>query len=76
MIDIGLFLIFLLVLFAMFAIPVGLVTDYENASTKTKATVEVGKYIGLHLLIYIVVGILSGGTGFILLPLLFLFENK
>mgnify|MGYP003302953259 CR=1 FL=1 len=72
----GEFLIFLLVLFAMFAIPVVLVVSYEKASTETQAAVEVGKYIGLHLLIYIVIGILSGGIGFILLPLLFLFENK
>lgn len=72
----GEFLIFLLVLFAMFAIPVVLVVSYEKASTETQAAVEVGKYIGLHLLIYIVIGILSGGIGFILLPLLFLFDNK
>lgn len=72
----GEFLIFLLVLFAMFAIPVVLVVSYEKVSTETQAAVEVGKYIGLHLLIYIVIGILSGGIGFILLPLLFLFDNK
>ena len=72
----GEFLIFLLVLFAMFAIPVVLVVSYEKTSTETQVAVEVGKYIGLHLLIYIVVGILSGGTGFILLPLFFLFDSK
>lgn len=72
----GEFLIFLLVLFAMFAIPVVLVVSYEKASTETQVAVEVGKYIGLHLLIYIVIGILSGGIGFILSPLLFLFDNK
>ena len=47
----GEFLIFLLVLFAMFAIPIGLVIAYENASTEIQAAVEVGKYIGLHLLV-------------------------
>lgn len=47
----GEFLIFLLVLFAMFAIPVVLVVSYEKASTETQAAVEVGKYIGLHLLV-------------------------
>lgn len=72
----GEFLIFLLVLFLMFAIPICLVIAYDNASTETQAKVDVSQSIGLNILKYIVIGILSGGIRLIFIPFLILFDNK